>query len=161
MCKPIKTTSQNSVAAGILSVAILFGLTGLGVFSAKTLNSPEHNEGCTGEGPALWAITNFYFSILGGGIGALYELYLVLIGKIFEVETVPVIPRIRGFNAGYIFTVGLIFVSLMSPHLPWYLGHLGRYRGHIFFMLITVLTFSSFFSNRTRLWGWDLQTQIY
>jgi len=147
MCKPIKTIHQNSVAAGVLSVAILFGLTGLGVFSAKTLNSPEHNESCTGEGPALWAISNFYFSILGGGIGALYELYLVLIGKIFEVETVPIIPRIRGFNAGYIFTVGLIFVSLiMMSHLPWYLGHLGRFRGYIFFMLITgVLNFSSLF----------------
>ena len=99
MSATTKTVPQNSLAEGGLSVAILFGLTGLGAFSAKPLNSPEHNESCTGEGPALWAISNFYFSILKGEIGVFYELYLVLIGKIFEVETVPVIPRIRGFNA--------------------------------------------------------------
>jgi hypothetical protein len=132
----IKTVPQNSVAAGVLSVAILFGLTGLGAFSAKTLNSPEHNESCAGEGPALWAISNFYFSILGGGIGALYELYLVLIGKIFEVETVPVIPRIRGFNAGYIFTVGLIFVSLIFVE-TWDISDDLDVIFHIFFLIIT------------------------
>ena len=65
----------------------------------------------------MWAISNFYFSILGGGIGALYESYLVLIGKVFKVETVPIIPKIRGFNAGYIFSIGLIFVSTFDTTL--------------------------------------------
>lgn len=113
MCKVIKEVPQHSLAAGVFSAAILFMLTGLGVYSSNTLNSNEHNEGCTGEGPALWAISNFYFSILGGGIGGFYELYLVLIGKIFQVETVPIIPKIRGFNAGYIFSIGLIFDAFM------------------------------------------------
>jgi hypothetical protein len=111
MCKTTKIEPKHSMGAGIFSVAILFMLTGLGALSAKILNSPEHSEGCLGEGPALWAISNFYFSILGGGIGAVYELYLVLIGKIFESETIPVILIIRATNAGYIFSVGLIFVS--------------------------------------------------
>ena len=43
MSATTKTVPQNSLAEGGLSVAILFGLTGLGAFSAKTLNSPEHS----------------------------------------------------------------------------------------------------------------------
>ena len=89
----------------------MFLLTLVGIYSFQTLNDPMHFEMCSSTGPATWAVYNFYFSTFGGGIGAVYELYLVLIGKVFEVQTIPIVPRIRGFNAGYIFTVGLIFVS--------------------------------------------------
>ena len=114
MRKPTKEIKESK-AAGILSVVVMFMLTFLGLYSVKIVNDPSHSEMCSTGGPATWTITNFYFSIFGGGIGAVYELYLILIDKTFEVQTIPVIPRIRGFNAGYIFTVGLIFVSCSGP----------------------------------------------
>ena len=116
MCKPV-AKPKNSLGAGILSVVVMFMLTFLGIYGIKLVQDPAHFASCTTNGPALWAQGNFYFSTFGGLIGALYELYLVLIGKVFEVETIPIIPKIRGLNAGYIFTVGLIFVSFESFHV--------------------------------------------
>lgn len=112
MCTLSKENKQSK-GTGILSVVVMFMLTYLGVYSAKTLNDPSHSEMCSNGSPAVWAVSNFYFSTFGGGIGAFYELYLVLIDKTFEVQTLPLVPRIRGFNAGYIFTVGLIFDAFM------------------------------------------------
>ena len=103
----------------MVSVVIMFMLTVLGVYSVKILNNLAHSENCPVEGPALWAIGNFYVSIIGGGIAFAYELYLVMIDKVFEEETIPVIPRIRAFNAGYIFTVGFIFVSSSTLLQYW------------------------------------------
>jgi len=112
MCNATKQEiKKNSKEAGIFSVVVLFMLTGLGFYAVNRLNEPAHSDACSTGKPAFWALSNFYFSIFGGGIGALYELYLLLIDKVFEVETIAVIPRIRGFNAGYIFSVGLMFVS--------------------------------------------------
>lgn len=102
---------QDTKKAGVFSVVIMFMLTFLGIFSIVAVSRPSNYELCGNDGPALWVSANFYFSTFGGLIGAVYELYLVMIGKTFEVDTIPVVPRIRGFNAGYIFTVGLIFVS--------------------------------------------------
>ena len=105
------TKVKNSVGAGLFSVCIMSSLTYLGVYSVQTVNDPSHYEMCSTGGPATWALYNFYASAIGGLIAAVYELYLVVIGKVFEEETIPIVPKIRAFNAGYIFTVGLIFVS--------------------------------------------------
>ena len=103
---------EDTEKAGVFSVVIMFMLTFLGIFSIVAVSRPFIYEMCVGyDGPATWVLANFYFSTFGGFIGAVYELYLVMIGKAFEVETIPFVSKFRGFNAGYIFTVGLIFVS--------------------------------------------------
>jgi len=110
MCEGKK---KETKAAGMVSVVIMFMLTVLGIYSVKVLNHLAHSGSCSVPGPALWAISNFYVSIIGGAIAFAYELYLVMIDKVFEEETIPVVPKIRAFNAGYIFTVGYIFDAFM------------------------------------------------
>lgn len=104
---------KETQAAGMVSVVIMFMLTVLGVYSVKKVNNLAHSDNCSIEGPALWAIGNFYVSIIGGAIAFAYEFYLVIIDKTFEEETIPVVPKIRAFNAGYIFTAGFIFDAFM------------------------------------------------
>ena len=105
------TKTQNNMPIAILSAVIMWALVFLGLYSANILKKPENYEMCDTGGPATWAVYYFYFSAIGGGIGAVYETYLILIGKPYVEETIPWVPKTRGYIAGYIFTVSTVFVS--------------------------------------------------
>jgi len=107
------TKTQNNMPMAILSAVIMWALVFLGLHSANILKKPENYEMCGTGGPATWAVYYFYFSAIGGGIGAVYETYLILIGKPFVEETIPWVPKTRGYFAGYIFTIGTVFDCFM------------------------------------------------
>jgi hypothetical protein len=111
MSNATESNPQGTVGEGIFSVVILIGLVALGVYGVLKLQDPA-DYGCT-YAPAVWAVASFYFTCLGGGIGALYEAYLVGIGKVWEVDTIAFIQNMRAGTAGYIFSVGLIFDTFM------------------------------------------------
>jgi hypothetical protein len=111
MTNVTESNPKGTVGEGILSVAILLGLVALGVYGVLKLSDPA-DYGCP-YAPAVWAVSSFYFTCLGGGIGALYEAYLVGIGKVWEVDTIAFIQSARAGTAGYIFSVGLIFDTFM------------------------------------------------
>jgi hypothetical protein len=112
MSNATESKPKGSVGEGRISVAILLGLVALRIYGVLKLQDPA-DYGCPYAPSAVWAVSSFFFTLLGGGIGALYEAYLVAIGNLWEVDTNKFIQSTTAGSPGYIFSGGLIFDTFM------------------------------------------------
>lgn len=78
----------------------IFGVISLGLAHLQQ-KGYDHKKLGTTKASLLWVILFYYFSAFGAFYGGAYELFLVLIGKPYELHAYPILMQIRVWNLCY------------------------------------------------------------
>jgi len=99
-----------SVLDGMVSLVILIVLCAIAFYGVAVVSRKNENDS---NFAAVWAIAPFYFSIVGSGQGVFIEGFLLVVGRVWQTETVAAAAAFRGGIAMLIMNVSVLSDAFM------------------------------------------------